>query len=217
MSMQLDTNSMWTGDSLTAYPDKLKTTQDATAPTVSSRRGKTPTDAVEDADTVTISDEARKKQQESSESTTSTTASRQTSDSQEASSDGSSTDPKQSIIKQIQKVEKQLRDAQNRLAAAMADNNTSKNNKEEQPKEETQGQADGTETVNIQSLENIENPEVKMIQAEVSQLTTTLATLNGQLLKLEQKGGASGSTGSAGINEGSGLSGGMGERLPIKA
>ena len=217
MDILRNTNSVWTGDSLKAYQEKIKSTQDATALPLDPERNKTADETNKNTDTVSISEEARTKQKESSESAAETTDQAQASGTKAASGDDDSTDPIQVLKKQIQQVEKQLRDAQERLVEAMSTHKANSSKDKEQAPEEANGQVDAGDAATIESPENSEDPTVKTIQAEISQLSTTLATLNGQLTKLQQKGGVSGTTGSAGINEGDGLSGGMGERLPVHA
>ena len=104
-----------------------------------------------------------------------------------------------------------------RLAAATAKKKQNKDTGEGETTQEIPEQAEAADASQAENAESNDDPEVKTIMSEISQLTSTLVTLNDQLLEEEQKGAAAGTTGSAGLNEGSGLSGGLGERLPINA
>ncbi|WP_043631976.1 hypothetical protein [Desulfovibrio sp. TomC] len=218
MDIQMNIHNGWQGDSLQAYQEATKSIQSVTSSTTSSKDDPKTGEKIESGDTISISEEARKKQEESSGPTSVTTLSAQASATDGESSDDTTSDPKAILLKQIDKVQKQLQDAQDRLASAMSKTKHDTNSGKDKASQETDEQTQDAGTAQTENPENSDNPEVKTIATEVNLLTMTLATLNAQLLKQEQKGGASGTTtGTAGINEGSGLSGGVGERLPVNA
>ncbi len=178
--------------------------------------GQTDSETAKDTDTVEISETARNKQRQYAETASDGTLANQAQATDESATEENTTSTREMLLKQIQKVKEQLDEANSRLAAATAKHQSSSGGEGKEPSQESRADNDGKDASGTEVSEGSQDPEVKTIMSEVNQLTATLVTLNAQLLKEEQKGGATGTTGSAGINEGSGLSGGLGERLPVR-
>jgi hypothetical protein len=217
MDIILGTTTAWTEDSLQAYQEKMKSSQTGALADSVSTSEQTGVESFKDTDTVEISEEARNKLQESSATASETALSTQSKSTEDGSGEESSTSIKEILLKQIREIEEQLNDAKERLAAATAKKKQNKDTDEGEATQEIPEQAEAADASQAENAESNDDPEVKTIMSEISQLTSTLVTLNDQLLEEEQKGAAAGTTGSAGLNEGSGLSGGLGERLPINA
>lgn len=94
-------------------------------------------------------------------------------------------------------MKEQLDEANSRLAAATA-KHQSASDEEGEAAPEAKTDAEGKDASGTEVPNGLQDPEVKTIMSEINQLTATLVTLNAQLLKEAQKGGASGTTGSAG-------------------
>ncbi len=159
-------------------------------------------------DTVSISEEAYKKQQEAEKASSEPGATRFAGAKEEE--EPAPADLKEILRRQIREVQKQLNEARQRLAAAMAEQGQGNAGETpvEAPEEADAGngkQADGGD-------------EVKKCTAEVGQLTATLLQLNNQLMKEEKKASQAGAMGSAGISTGgTGERGGLGERMVTRA
>lgn len=164
-----------------------------------------------------IFEAARNKLRQSAEAPSDDALENQAQATDEGAKEQDSTSTREMLLKQVQKVKEQLDEANSRLAAATAKHQSASGGEEGAAAPEAKTDAEGKDASGAEVPDGSQDPEVKTIMSEINQLTATLVTLNAQLLKEAQKGGASGTTGSAGINEGSGLSGGLGERLPLKA
>ena len=213
MDIVLAAPNAMASDSTKAYQEASKLSRTA----VSQDAVETDSETAKDTDTVEISEAARNKQRQSAEATSDGALANQAQATDEGAKEENSTSTREMLLKQIQKVKEQLDEAKSRLAAATAKHQSSNGGEGNEPSQEARADNDGKDVSGTEVSEGSQDPEVKTIMSEVNQLTATLVTLNAQLLKEEQKGGAAGTTGSAGINEGSGLSGGLGERLPLKA
>lgn len=217
MSILFDVPSTMASDSTKTYQEASKLSRTAVSQGAAAMEGQTDSETAKDTDTVEISEAARQKQRQSSETASDGAVSSQTQAADEGSKEKSATSTREMLLKQIQKVKEQLNEANSRLAAATAKHKGSSGGEERAAAQEAKTDTGGKDASGTEVSEGSQDPEVKTIMSQINQLTATLVTLNAQLLKEEKKGGAAGTTGSAGINEGSGSSGGLGQRLPIKA
>ncbi|BAH75901.1 hypothetical protein [Solidesulfovibrio magneticus] len=215
MDILLNGTGAMTSDSIKAYQDSRKLSQTTVSQSAVATVGQTDSETSRNTDTVEISEAARQKQQQSAETTSGSAVSSQAQGTEEETKEEETTSTREMLLKQIQKVKEQLDKANSRLAAATAKKKNSSDGEEKAVAPESEANTDERDAAQAEASEGSQDPEVKIITSEINQLTATLVTLNAQLMKEEQKGAAAGTTGSAGINEGSGLSGGLGERLPV--
>jgi hypothetical protein len=214
MDIVLDATNAMTNDSIKAYQDSKKLSQAAASEGAVARGGQPDSETSTNTDTVEISEAARQKLQQASETASGSAPSSQAQGTDEESKKERSLSTREILLKQIQKVKEQLNEANARLAAATAKQGSTDGGGVAVSQEAT-ANTEGKDVSRAEASESAKDPEVKTIMSQINQLTATLVSLNAQLLKEQQKGAASGSTGSAGLNEGSGLSGGLGERLPV--
>ena len=215
MDILLSGTGTMTSDSIRAYQDSRKLSQTTVSQGAVATAGQTDSETSRNTDTVEISEAARQKQQQSAETASGSVVSSQAQGTEEESQEEGTTSTREMLLKQIQKVKEQLDEANSRLAAATAKKKDSSDGEGKAVAPESEANTDARDAAQAEASEGSQDPEVKNITSEINQLTATLVTLNAQLMKEEQKGAAAGTTGTAGINEGSGLSGGLGERLPV--
>lgn len=215
MDTLLGAASAMASDPTKAYQESRKLSQTAVSQDAVAMVGKIDSETAKDADTVEISEAARNKRRQQVEAASGGDLANQVQATDEGAKEEETTSTREMLLKQIQKVKEQLNEANSRLAAATAKQKSSSGGEEKEAAQETKTDADGKDASGADIADSSQDPAAKTIMSEINQLTATLVTLNAQLLKEEQKGAAAGTTGTAGINEGSGLSGGLGERLPV--
>ena len=189
-----------------AYPEKLHPAGEATDQ-AAGQENALAAEGLADKDVVSISEEAYKRQQEDQADAPESGLSLGGAKEEE---EPAPANMKDILRKQIREVQKQLSEARQRLAAAMA---------EQQGREQAENKPAeaGADALAASGNAAMGNDEVKTCAAEISQLTATLLNLNNQLMQEEKKAATPGAMGSAGINSHGGDRGGLGERMVTRA